>query len=153
MSGKKDEPLFNDDNDDEDKKCPPNHPVSRSDTNEAGMKNDASLFSGEEKEEVKAGDPPDGHTENGSLARNEAWGSTAHALDTKERIDIEDAGTSGDGEDVVSHLRGPDNSPGAEAMESHAQPPDVTSQRRSRATLPPKLIRQLQRQLCHQRPF
>jgi hypothetical protein len=140
MSGKKDEPLLY--VDDEDKKCPPNHPVSQSDPNEVGMKNGASLFSGEEKEEekeeVKAGDPPDGHTGNESLARNEAPGSTAHALDTKERINIEDPGTSGDGEDVViSHLRGPDDNPGAEAVDSHAQPPNVTSQQRSRATLPP----------------
>jgi hypothetical protein len=42
------------------------------------MKNDASLFYEEEKEEAsKAGDPPDGHTEaneNESLDRNEDWG-------------------------------------------------------------------------------
>jgi hypothetical protein len=131
MSGKMDEPLFYDD--DEDKKCPPNHPVSRSDPNEVGMKNEASLFyeeeKEEEKEEVKVGDPLDGHTENDSLARNEAPG-TAHDLDTKERIEIEDPGTSGGGEDVVFHLRGPDESPGAEAVESQANPPN-NPQRRS----------------------
>jgi hypothetical protein len=99
MSGKKDEPLFYDDRH-EDKKCPPNHPVARSDPNEVGMKNDARLFYEEEKEEVKVGDPPDGHTENESLARNEAW-CTAHDLNTRERIDIEDPGASGDGEDWI----------------------------------------------------
>jgi hypothetical protein len=134
MSGKRDKTLFYDD--DEDKKCPPNHPVSWSDQNEVGMKNDASLFFEEEKEEVKAGDPPDGRHVNESLARNEAWG-TAHDLDTKERIDIEDPGKSGGNNDMVSHLRGPDESPGAEAVESQARPPNVTSQRRSRAALAP----------------
>jgi hypothetical protein len=91
------------------------------------MKKDASLFYEEEKEaekeEVKVGDPPDGHTENGSFARNEAWG-TAHVLGTKERIEFKDPGTSGDGEEVVSHVRGPDDSTGAEAADSQAQPPN-----------------------------
>jgi hypothetical protein len=93
------------------------------------MKNDVSLFYEEEKEEVKVGEPPDGHTENESLARNEAWG-TPNALDTKERIDIEDSGTSGGNNDMISHLRGPDDSPVAEAADSQAQPPN-NPQRRS----------------------
>jgi hypothetical protein len=139
MSGKKDEHLFYDDDADEDKKCPPNHTVSRAYPNEVGTKNDASLFyeeeKEEEKEEAKAGDPPDGHTGNESLARNEAWG-TAHALDTKEQIDIEDPGKSGGNNGMISHLGGPDITLGAESVESHAQPPN-NPRRRSPATVPP----------------
>jgi hypothetical protein len=63
------------------------------------------------------------------LARNEALG-TAHGLDTKERIDIEDPGTLGRNKDMVSHLRGQDDSTGAEAADSQAQPPN-NPQRRS----------------------
>jgi hypothetical protein len=51
-------------------------------------------------------------------------------LDTKERIDIEDPGTSGGNNDMISHLMGQDISPGSEAVDSHANPPN-NPQRRS----------------------
>jgi hypothetical protein len=116
----------------EDKKCPPQH-VSRSNPNEVAMKDNAGLSYEEVKEEVKEGDLPAGHIPESSLyewwARNEA--GTAHDLDTKERIDFEDPGMSSGNKDRISHLRGPDNSPGSEAVDSHAHPPMVTSKRRS----------------------
>jgi hypothetical protein len=101
-----------------------------------GLKRDESEFDEEEKVEITKGDPPDGHIPESSFytwwAGNEAPG-TAHDLDTKDLIDVLDAGTSSGDKHMISHLRGPDISPGAEPVGSQARPPNMTSQRRSRA--------------------
>jgi hypothetical protein len=123
MSAKKDGKSFDDDDDEkeEDKKCPPKH-VPSLNPNKVGMKKDASKFSEELKEEIREGDEPDGWfpeaNEYERRVRNEALG-TDYTLDNKARMDIE----SGGGKGMVSHLRGPDVSPGAEAMDIQAQPP------------------------------
>jgi hypothetical protein len=119
----------------EDRKCPPQD-VSRSGPNEVGLKKDENEFDEEEKVEITKADPPDGHIPESSFfkwwAGNEAPG-TAHDLDTKDLIDVDDAGTSSGDKHMISHLRGPDVSPGAEPVGSQARPPNMTSQRRSSA--------------------
>jgi hypothetical protein len=200
MSGEKENKFY----EDEDKKFPANHHVSRSNPKNVHEKRDARLFCEEEQEESKcppqhiprsnpnkvtAGHKPakghkqePKHHEQRHMKQPPKESSDDHKAhryftqkDDEEDVTVEEGvllvekdqikgaahgghvvswsnpndwrvtsdearhvarGTPG-GRHVVSALIGPDGSPGAEVVDSQANPPNVTSQRRSHAALAP----------------
>jgi hypothetical protein len=149
MSGEKEEKFYEEEEEEEDRKCPPNHLVSRSNPNEVHKKSDESLFCEEEEEDTKC--PPQQDEEDivmekvvlseereqikGATDGHVVSGSDPYEWQVSDEARNVAHGTSGG--HVVSALRGPDNSLGAESVESHAHHPDFTSKRRSRAARPP----------------
>jgi preprotein translocase subunit SecG len=146
MSRKNDDALFSKEVEkEEESKCLPQY-VPWSNPIELCKKKNATLHCDEEKEEIKAADPP-GHVPWSKLnafgARKKDKYNASGDLDINNEIDIENPRASGGGH-VVSTSNDLDESPGAAALGNIAYNPDVpeeTSNPRTPETVFPGAFR------------